>query len=89
MKLRLTIHGDVQGVFFRQNARVVARRLGLKGKVRNNSDGTVSVEAVGNKSELMSLLDFCRKGPENASVEKVEEEWSKDDEEYLGFEIEH
>ncbi|WP_152981426.1 acylphosphatase [Hymenobacter sp. AT01-02] len=43
----LQVHGRVQGVFYRQSTQQEASRLGLTGTVRNNEDGTVSIEAEG------------------------------------------
>ena len=40
--LRLTVHGRVQGVFYRDWTIRNARELGLAGWVRNEADGTVA-----------------------------------------------
>ena len=47
-KLRLVIHGRVQGVFFRGSMRGETQRPGIAGWVRNRSDGTVeaAVDAI-------------------------------------------
>ena len=41
------ISGKVQGVFFRDSTQTEADRLGLKGIIRNESDGTVYAEVEG------------------------------------------
>ncbi len=73
--LHLTIHGQVQGVFFRQTACEKASELGLTGWVKNNPDGTVEIVAEGREQDLKKLLEWCKEGPEYAHVERVVEEW--------------
>lgn len=66
------VQGRVQGVFFRQSTRHEALRLGLLGYARNNSDGTVTIEAEGPADALDALETWCRHGPPLARVVKVE-----------------
>jgi acylphosphatase len=70
--VRMLISGRVQGVCFRAYARDEARRLGLKGWVRNLPDGRVEVLAQGEPDTLKALESFCRKGPPYARVAAVE-----------------
>ena len=70
--LQISVSGKVQGVYFRTSAKAVADLLGIKGMVMNRPDGTVYIEAEGDDFSMEEFLDFCRKGPENAVVEKVE-----------------
>lgn len=70
--LNIKIYGKVQGVFYRVTTKAVADQLGVKGFVRNEKDGTVYVEAEGDEFSLGEFLDFCRKGPDKAVIEKVE-----------------
>jgi acylphosphatase len=70
--VRLQIHGRVQGVFFRQSTLSEARVLGVLGFVRNLDDGTVEAFLAGEPAAVEKLIDFCRKGPPYAAVEKVE-----------------
>jgi acylphosphatase len=74
-RLRAKIHGIVQGVNFRYYTRLKAQELGIKGWVRNNPDGTVEVDAEGEKEALSRLLEFLHRGPPSAVVTKVEAEW--------------
>ena len=69
--VRMLISGRVQGVCFRAYARDEARRLGLKGWVRNLPDGRVEVLAQGEPDTLEALESFCRKGPPYARVTAV------------------
>jgi acylphosphatase len=70
MEIRVT--GRVQGVFFRYSARETAMRLGISGWVRNESDGSVSIEAEGPEPKLNQFLQWCRQGPTSAIVTDVE-----------------
>ena len=67
------IHGRVQGVFYRDSTRKVARDLGIKGSAVNRSDGSVQVIAKGTPEVLKELKTWLRQGPEMALVENVEE----------------
>lgn len=68
LALRFTIQGRVQGVGFRYFVLHHARKLGVKGFVKNLPDGSVLVEVVGNEESVYSLMDHCRKGPPLARV---------------------
>lgn len=72
---RASVRGRVQGVGFRAFAAREARRLGVRGWVRNEPDGTVSVEAEGNDREVDAFLTWLRHGPPSARVTAVEEQW--------------
>lgn len=74
-RLTLKIEGRVQGVFFRASAAAEAGRLGLRGWVRNSSDGSVEAVAEGKKESLETLLAWCRHGPPGARVERVHALW--------------
>lgn len=65
------VQGRVQGVFFRQSTQHEARRLGLTGTVRNNPDGTVTIEAEGPAAALDALEAWCHTGPPAARVDQV------------------
>ena len=70
--VRWIIHGRVQGVFFRDTARHVARRLNIKGSAVNLSDGTVEVIAEGSASAVKQFQSWLVIGPDMATVTKVE-----------------
>lgn len=83
---KIRVRGIVQGVFFRKSTFETASRLGLKGFVKNEEDGSVYIEAQGATPALQSLLDWCQEGPPRAEVEAVDfnEEEPKD---FDGFSI--
>ncbi|HEX8974696.1 MAG TPA: acylphosphatase [Patescibacteria group bacterium] len=68
----ITICGKVQGVTFRFSARIIAERMGIVGYAKNQDDGTVFIEAEGEEGDLGKFIDWCRRGPEEARVEKVD-----------------
>lgn len=85
----IRIYGEVQGVGYRSWALRRARRLGLKGFVRNEPDGSVLIVAEGDEEALSMLAEECKKGPALARVEKVEIEWQEYRGEFQDFEIEY
>lgn len=70
--LNIKVFGKVQGIFFRAKASEQADWLGIVGFARNESDGSVYIEAEGEEEELDKFLEWCHKGPLLAKVEKVE-----------------
>jgi acylphosphatase len=74
-RLRVVVHGWVQGVGYRDFVSREARRLQLAGYVRNASDGSVEVEAEGRRADLEELLETLRRGPRHAEVRRVDAAW--------------
>jgi acylphosphatase len=75
--LSVTVYGRVQGVFFRYFVQNAARKLGLKGYVRNLASGdAVEVQAEGDTLRLRELLEQLKIGPPGAKVERLEVVWS-------------
>ena len=70
--IRARVRGRVQGVAFRWHTRERARALGLRGWVRNEADGSVSLVARGDAVALARLGGFLREGPPRARVDEVE-----------------
>jgi acylphosphatase len=68
----VVVHGSVQGVFFRDTARRLARQRGVAGWIRNNWDGTVEAVFEGEPEAVEALVAFCREGPRGADVERVD-----------------
>lgn len=70
--IRIKITGKVQGVSFRSSARREAKRLGLHGFARNESNGSVYIEAEGTHEKLQQFLEWCKGGSSAAEVESLE-----------------
>ena len=84
---QIIIKGDVQRVGFRYFAKHKAVLLGLDGFVRNRSDGSVEIVAVGEKEKTDKLIGWCKKGPPLARVDSVDVEEIETDEVFEGFEV--
>lgn len=70
---RVTVHGDVQGVFFRDSTRQEASRRGVTGWVRNTPAGTVEAWLEGAASDVDALESWMHEGgPRQARVEHVD-----------------
>jgi acylphosphatase len=69
---RFLVSGRVQRVGYRFATAREARALGVRGWVRNLSDGRVEVLAEGMSSAVAALLAFCRQGPPGARVDQLD-----------------
>jgi acylphosphatase len=69
--VRVRISGGVQGVGFRYFAHREAVSLGLKGYVRNMSDGSVEAVAQGNAEMVGLFLERLAKGPPGSRVRGI------------------
>jgi acylphosphatase len=70
--LRLTIHGRVQGVFYRDWTVRTARELGLAGWVRNEADGSVAAHLEGDAGAVEAMVERMRDGPPRAAPTRIE-----------------
>ena len=67
-----TVHGRVQGVWFRDSTRREAQRLAIAGHAINLPDGNVEVLACGAPEALRELEAWLQSGPPLASVARVD-----------------
>ena len=90
MVLHLLIKGRVQGVGFRWFVQREAAEIGLRGWVRNTTDGHVEIVAAGVEEDLNELKVAVRKGSRGSRVDAVvEHELAESEGALLGaFEIE-
>lgn len=87
IRVRLTISGKVQGVFFRAHAQQKAEELVITGWVANEADGTVVVVAEGSENKINDFIDWCYGGPSTCQVEKIKVEQLPYMEEFSEFSI--
>jgi acylphosphatase len=87
VRKHIKFYGRVQGVGFRYRAEKSASIYGIKGWIRNNDDGTVEMEAQGERENIMNMMDLIKQG-NFIEIEYTEERNIplKDDE--YGFNIE-
>lgn len=71
VRVSAAVSGQVQGVGFRWFIVREASGLGLVGWVANAPDGTVRIEAEGERAAVERLLALVRVGPPGASVNGV------------------
>ena len=69
---RLRITGRVQGVGYRDWVLRTARNLGLRGWVRNRTDGSVEALIAGEEAAVLAMIEACRRGPAPARVDDVD-----------------
>ena len=60
IRKRILFYGRVQGVGFRYRARYAAEGLRLTGWVRNEEDGTVTMEAQGDEASIDRMLQLLQ-----------------------------
>ena len=71
VRVRVKIHGLVQGVGFRFSTAREAERLALDGWVKNLLDGSVQFEAEGEDAAVDALVEWAHQGPVSAWVSGV------------------
>ena len=86
VRRRVVVHGNVQGVFFRDSARREAEARGVAGWITNRSDGAVEAVFEGAPDDVEALVEFSRSGPRGADVESVDET-SEEPEGLSGFDV--
>ena len=72
IRRRATVHGNVQGVFFRDSTQEEAEKRGVNGWVRNQSDGSVETVLEGPRDAVEAMLQFLEDGPSRADVDRVD-----------------
>jgi acylphosphatase len=72
VRRRVVVHGNVQGVFFRDSLRQLAEQHGVSGWARNTSEGTVEAVFEGEPDAVERLVSFAYTGPPDARVEAVD-----------------
>ena len=87
LRAHVTVHGLVQGVWFRASTKDEADRLGVSGWVRNLPDGSVEAVFEGDRKKVEEIVGWCHRGPSGAKVHKVDIVWEPYAREFDHFDI--
>lgn len=82
-----TVHGKVQGVWFRAWAADMALELGVTGWVRNRPDGSVEAVGQGQDEALERFVERLHEGPPLARVSRVDTDWRDAGEPFSRFSV--
>ncbi len=86
-RIRIIVTGKVQGVFFRQALKVMAKKNDVFGWVKNLKDGRVEAVLEGAEEKVSRLVEWSHGGPANARVEDVEIHNEKFSGEFSKFDV--
>jgi acylphosphatase len=86
-RIRIFVTGKVQGVFFRQALKVMAKKNNIFGWVKNLKDGRVEAVLEGDEEKISRLVEWAHGGPANARVEDVEIRNEKFTDEFSKFDV--
>jgi acylphosphatase len=62
----MNVQGRVQGVGFRYMTKIKADELGIFGTVKNEDDGSVSIEAIGSDDVMQTFIKTIKESPSPA-----------------------
>ncbi|WP_326716415.1 acylphosphatase [Vagococcus jeotgali] len=88
MKISMTVYGRVQGVAFRYMTKLLADELNIYGIVTNQIDGSVYIEANGDKLNIQQFIEEVKKSP--APMGRVDDykiNFDPDFKDYTSFKI--
>ena len=81
------VSGKVQGVFFRQALKVIAKKNNIFGWVRNLTDKRVEAVLEGDRESVNLVIEWAKVGPANSRVDGIEVNNEKFKNEFSTFEV--
>jgi len=88
--VRLNVYGHVQGVGFRYFTQNTAVECNITGWVKNENDGSVLIEALGEDEDMSRFLDSIKKGPSRfATVHEMDVITLEGNPEFRSFDIKY
>lgn len=87
VQYEIKVSGRVQGVWFRYFVQQRATELGIKGWVKNTSDGKVVAMAQGEEKDMKTFFEHLQVGPPMAKVTGVVKNRMPELEEFTDFRI--
>ena len=86
-RVHLLVSGRVQGVFFRQALKVIAKKNNILGWVRNLADKRVEAILEGDSKSVKSVIEWIKIGPANSRVDDIEISNEEFKNEFSAFEV--
>ena len=86
-RVHIFISGKVQGVFFRQALKVVAKKNNIFGWVRNLTDKRVEATLEGYNKSVNLVIEWAKIGPANSHVDNIEINNEEFKNEFSTFEV--
>ena len=86
-RVHLLVSGRVQGVFFRQALKVIAKKNNVLGWVRNLTDKRVEAILEGDGKSVNSVIEWAKIGPANSHVDDIEINNEEFKNEFSTFEV--
>ena len=86
-RVHVLVSGKVQGVFFRQALKVIARKNNVFGWVRNLTDKRVEAILEGDSKSVNMVIEWTRIGPANSRVDNIEVSNEEFKNEFSTFEV--
>ena len=86
-RVHLLVSGKVQGVFFRQALKVIAKRNNVFGWGRNLPDKRVEAKLEGDSKFVNLVIEWARIGPANSRVDSIEVSNEEFKNEFSTFEV--
>jgi len=71
-RVHIFISGKVQGVFFRQALKVIAKKNNVVGWVRNLPDKRVETILEGDSKSVNLVVEWAKIGPANSRVDDIQ-----------------
>jgi len=85
----ILISGRVQGVWYRASTKNKAEQLGIKGWVKNTTNGEVEAVFQGEEKLVEKMITWCYQGPPLAKVDKISVKKQDNIENYDDFSIKY
>ena len=86
-RVHIFVSGKVQGVFFRQALKVVAKKNNVVGWVRNLTDKRVEAILEGDGKYVNLVIEWAKIGPANSHVDDIEVSNEEFKNEFSTFEV--
>ena len=86
-RVHIFISGKVQGVFFRQALKVIAKKNNVVGWVRNLPDKRVEAILEGDSKSVNLVVEWAKIGPANSHVDDIQISNEEFKNEFSTFEV--